>query len=228
MSALQTEPAEGRHRVQVCTSDMCRRNVRDGQGVRSAEASERPPRSRLAPFAAVPSVRFLPPVRRLAISCRCCLSPPEHRRALFLEGGAALSRVLGRKADGLQVALVFDRLFRRHRMRRARLSLAVSAAIGAREAIVRAIALARGSSAAGSTTSLTRPQASALSATIGSPVMIISAALDMPIEWARCIAMPPPPIQPSLISGAANWAFSEAMRMSHDIAVSSPPPRRSR
>ena len=55
--------------------------------------------------------------------------------------------------------------------------------------------------------------------------MIIIAALDGPIEWARNAAIPPPPIQPSLISGAANCAFAEAMRMSQLIAVSSPPPK---
>ena len=37
--------------------------------------------------------------------------------------------------------------------------------------------------------------------------------------------MPPPPIQPSLISGAAKRAFGEAMRMSADSAISSPPPK---
>ena len=108
-------------------------------------------------------------------------------------------------------------------MRGLRLSLAVSAAIGAREAMA-GDRLGFAQQLAGGTTSLTRPQASALSARIGSPVMIISAALDMPIEWARCIAMPPPPIQPSLISGAANWALSEAMRMSQ----TSPSPARRR
>ncbi len=36
--------------------------------------------------------------------------------------------------------------------------------------------------------------------------------------------MPPPPIQPSLISGAANDAVSAAIRISQVIAVSSPPP----
>ena len=53
---------------------------------------------------------------------------------------------------------------------------------------------------------------------------IISAALEGPIEWARNAAIPPPPIQPSLISGAANCAVSDAIRMSQLIAVSSPPP----
>jgi hypothetical protein len=44
------------------------------------------------------------------------------------------------------------------------------------------------------------------------------------MEWARNVDMPPPPIQPSLISGAAKLAFAAAIRMSQLIAVSSPPP----
>src|SRR3546814_17095858 len=54
--------------------------------------------------------------------------------------------------------------------------------------------------------------------------MIISAALDRPIEWASIAAMPPPPIQPSLISGAAKRALLDARRISHNSPVSSPPP----
>ncbi len=54
--------------------------------------------------------------------------------------------------------------------------------------------------------------------------MIISAAFDGPTACARFTACPPPPIQPSLISGAAKLAVLDAMRISHAIAVSSPPP----
>ncbi len=52
-----------------------------------------------------------------------CSSPPEHRGALLLESGASFGGVGGGKADGLQVALVFDRLFQRHGERSAEVEL---------------------------------------------------------------------------------------------------------
>ena len=55
--------------------------------------------------------------------------------------------------------------------------------------------------------------------------MSMTAAFDGPIEWARNVDMPPPPIQPSLISGAAKLAVVDASRMSQMSAVSRPPPK---
>ncbi|MNL39100.1 hypothetical protein D3C87_1613560 [compost metagenome] len=103
--------------------------------------------------------------------------------------------------------------------------MAVSAAMGAREAMTSAMARARAGRSPGAVTSVTSPHPLAVAASTGSPVRIIIAAFEAPIEWDRPAAMPPPPIQPSLISGAANLALVEAMRMSQLIAVSSPPPK---
>src|SRR5699024_4217118 len=106
-----------------------------------------------------------------------------------------------------------------------RFAFAVSAAIGGRAAIVPASCWARASRSAAGSTSLTRPQPSACWASTASPVISITAALLDPTAWASSGDMPPPPTQPSLISGAANVAVSAARRMSQVRAASRPPPK---
>ena len=76
----------------------------------------------------------------------------------------------------------------------------------------------------GATTRETRPHCAATSAEIASPVYIISAALDMPMMRGNNQAPPSPGTMPSLTKLSANLAFSDAMRMSHIQARSSPAP----
>mmetsp|Transcript_14833 Transcript_14833/g.42524 ORF Transcript_14833/g.42524 Transcript_14833/m.42524 type:complete len:226 (+) Transcript_14833:443-1120(+) len=58
-----------------------------------------------------------------------------------------------------------------------------------------------------------------------SPVRISSMALDLPTARISLCVPPTPGMVPSLISGWPNFASSEAMMMSQDIASSQPPPR---
>ena len=74
------------------------------------------------------------------------------------------------------------------------------------------------------TTRETRFQASACCASIMSPVNASSAARDMPTIRGSSQAPPSPGMIPSLMKLSANLAFSEAMRMSHIQARSSPAP----
>ncbi len=89
-----------------------------------------------------------------------------------------------------------------------RFRFAVSAAIGARLAMVAASSAARLARSAAGRTSVTSPQRSAVAASMGSPVSSMTAALPGPMLCASSADIPPPPIQPSLISGAANVAVS--------------------
>src|SRR5579883_3637269 len=51
------------------------------------------------------------------------LPPAKDRLTLLLEGRPSFRRILGRKANRLQVALIFDRLFGRHRIGRSEIKL---------------------------------------------------------------------------------------------------------
>jgi len=57
-----------------------------------------------------------------------------------------------------------------------------------------------------------------------SPVKVSSIALDFPIVLVSLCVPPIPGIVPRLISGYPNLAFSPAIRISHIIANSHPPP----
>jgi hypothetical protein len=105
-----------------------------------------------------------------------------------------------------------------------RFRFAVSAAIGARLAMVAASSAARLASSCAGSTSVTSPQRSAAAESMGSPVSSMTAALPGPMLCARSADIPPPPIQPSLISGAANVAVCAASRISQPSASSRPPP----
>jgi hypothetical protein len=113
------------------------------------------------------------------------LTPNETRHPLLFERVASFFGVLGRETDCLQITLVLNGRFKRYRISRAQICFPVSAAIGARAAIVCASASARGRNAENSCTSLTKPHDSARVASIGSPVINISAALLGPMLCAR-------------------------------------------
>ena len=73
-------------------------------------------------------------------------------------------------------------------------------------------------------TAVTRPQSSACSASMMSPVRIRCFAQPMPtMRGSRCVA-PAPGMMPSPSSGWPNLAVSDAIRMSHASASSQPPP----
>jgi len=94
-----------------------------------------------------------------------------------------------------------------------------------RVAICSAICLAAGISSSGSTTLFTRPYESAVAASIGSPSNRSSFARPKPTSRGRRCVPAKPGVTPSFTSGCPIFALDDAIRMSHAIAISSPPPR---
>ena len=112
---------------------------------------------------------------------------------------------------------------RRRRGRDCRTICAIRTANRGFEAMRSAKERASASSSACGTTRSTRPSRKASSAEIGSPSMLNSLALARPtISCSRTIANPGS--RPSLISGTANLARSDAMMKSDAMASSKPPP----
>ena len=102
-----------------------------------------------------------------------------------------------------------------------------STASGACPASLRAHASAVSNSSWSGTTRLTSPCSSASCAVIASPMRFISSALWGPTRrGSRCVP-PNPGMIPSLISGWPKIADSAAMRKSHAIESSQPPPKAS-
>src|SRR3954470_18160156 len=105
--------------------------------------------------------------------------------------------------------------------------LTCSTASGACSASLRAHASALSNSSWSTTTRLTSPNSNASSAPTGSPTRFISSALLSPTSRGSRWVPPKPGMMPSLISGWPNEAESAAIRRSHDIASSHPPPKAS-
>src|SRR5919106_4018263 len=93
------------------------------------------------------------------------------------------------------------------------------------DAIVFAIPTAVSRSCSRGTTRSTSPQSYAVFPSIGSPVRLRYSARPSPTSRGSRWVQPPPGMSPSLISGCPSCESSEATRMSHAIASSSPPPR---
>ena len=90
-------------------------------------------------------------------------------------------------------------------------------------AIEVAISPHRSRSRSGPTTSSARPHASAVLASIMSPVRLKRRARPGPIRLGRVMVRPPPGIAPTLACVSANRAASEATKMSQLNASSRPP-----
>ena len=90
--------------------------------------------------------------------------------------------------------------------------------------MVAATAFASSSSVSAGTTRDTRPLRSASAASMVRPVRMRSIALALPMARVSRCDPPMPGSTPSLISGWPNLAVSAAIRMSHIIASSQPPP----
>src|SRR6267143_2029790 len=104
-------------------------------------------------------------------------------------------------------------------------SLASRTATGGRAAISMAIRLASSRYRSTGTTRLTRPNRSASTALIGSPMRMASMARTFPADRVQRWVPPAPGMMPSLTSGCPNWAVSEATIRSHISASSHPPPK---
>ncbi len=132
--------------------------------------------------------------------------------ALLLEGRPALGRVRVAKQIVCRSRSYSIALSSGMRNRRLEVGLRRFRRDGAREAMISAIRAGTFQRSVVGTTSLTSPQASALSAGIGSPVIQHERGISRRL-WNASDVPPcrPPPIHPSLISGAANCAFSEAI-----------------
>ena len=72
---------------------------------------------------------------------------------------------------------------------------------------------------------MTSPIACASAASTNRPVRIISIARPVPTSRASRWVPPAPGSTDRVVSGSPNRAFSDAIRMSHAIASSQPPPR---
>ena len=90
-------------------------------------------------------------------------------------------------------------------------------------AMVAAISRAWASRESWATTSTTRPQSRAVSASMKSPVKLIRRARSIPMSWGRRMVSPPPGITPTRAWVSAKRARSDAMRKSQDRASSRPP-----
>ena len=101
--------------------------------------------------------------------------------------------------------------------------LAACTESGALAPICAASSLARASRAPAATTSLTRPQASALAASIGWPVRIMCLVRPGPISRGRRW-VPPQPGSAAMVTSGRPSRAALAIRMSAHSASSSPPP----
>ncbi len=172
-------------------------------------------------YRAIRSRRDIPAIRR----ARSAESPSgKDRRPLLLESGAPFCCVRCCKTDRLKVAFVFDRLFKRHRDCGLEIELGVSAAIGAREAMTSAMARARGRSCADGRTSPTSPPLQCLVGRYGIAGHQHQCGIGSADGMEKVRRHPTTADPAALDLGAANWALSEAMRISQDMAVSRPPP----
>ena len=102
--------------------------------------------------------------------------------------------------------------------------LAVCAPLGERDAITPAMRSACASSTSPATTALTSPISAARFAVTGSPVKIISSARAAPINRGRRCVPPAPGMAPIRASVNPICASCAAIRKSHAIAISQPPP----
>ena len=90
-------------------------------------------------------------------------------------------------------------------------------------ATVAAISWARATSVSCGTTSTTKPQSRAVSASMKSPVKLMRRARSIPTSWGRRIVSPPPGMTPTRAWVSAKRARSDAMRKSQHRASSRPP-----
>jgi hypothetical protein len=105
------------------------------------------------------------------------------------------------------------------------LSLMAIATVTDIEAMTVAAAIASSISLSAATTRDTRPVRSASAASIMRAVSSMSIAFDLPMVRGRRWVPPAPGVTPTLISGWPKRALSAAIRKSHIIASSQPPPR---